>query len=171
MRIFLLGFMGSGKTYTGSRLALQLEIPFIDLDQHIVEQAGKSIVQIFDEDGEEHFRALERQALHQMLEFEDVVIGCGGGTPCFFDNMQWMKQHGTTIFLTLPSSILEERLLKEKDHRPLIKHLHKEGQLLAYIDLKLTERNPFYHQAEIIFNADNETLAPWIALEQWVKWG
>ncbi len=171
MRIFLLGFMGSGKTYTGSRLALQLEFPFIDLDQYIVEQAGKSIVQIFEEDGEDYFRELERQSLHQMLEHENAVIGCGGGTPCFFDNMQWMKQHGKTIYLTLPAGILEKRLLKEKDHRPLIKNLDNDGQLRAYIDSKLAERNPFYHQADIIFNADNESLAPWIALEQWVLYG
>ena len=171
MRIFLLGFMGSGKSYTGIRLAQQLEFPFVDLDTYIEDQNDKTIDQIFEEVGEDGFRQKEKAALQSIHAYEKVVVACGGGTPCFFDNMNWMKNHGTTIFLDLPPHILEQRLLNGMDHRPLIKNLNKQGDLRAYIDSKLKARRPFYQQADIIFNPDNESLAPWIALEHWVLYG
>ncbi len=171
MRIFLLGFMGSGKSYTGVRLAQQLSYPFVDLDNYIEDQQGKSIDQIFEESGEDTFRQNESDALKSMNTFENVVVACGGGTPCFFDNMDWMKKHGTTIFLDLPPTILEKRLLIGMEHRPLIKNLNKKGELLTYIENKLSERKAFYQKADIIYNPDNETLDPWIALEHWVLFG
>lgn len=171
MRLFLIGFMGCGKTYTGSRLAKQLNYPFVDLDEYIEAQNGKSISQLFDQEGEEGFRILEKQALREMTLYDKVVVGCGGGTPCFFDNMEWMKKHGTTIFLDLPPRVLEKRLIQGLEHRPLIKDLNKKGALLSFIESKLSDRIPFYHRADIIFNPDNETLPPWIALEHWVLYG
>ncbi len=171
MRIFLLGFMGSGKSYTGIRLAQQLEFPFVDLDAYIEDKYDKSIDQLFEESGEEGFRLLEKASLKDMDQYENVVVATGGGTPCFFDNMSWMKNHGITIFLDLPPYILEQRLLQGMDHRPLIKNLKKQGDLRNFIESKLETRRPFYQQADIIFNPDNESLDPWIALEHWVLYG
>ena len=96
-RIFLTGFMGSGKSYTGRRLSEALGIPFIDLDHWIEDQEGQSIQAIFEKSGEAAFRQIEREALHQMIAYEQAVIACGGGAPCFFDNMEWMNRHGITV--------------------------------------------------------------------------
>jgi shikimate kinase len=171
MRIFIIGFMGSGKSYTGIRLAQQLEFPFVDLDAYIEDQNDKSIDQIFEESGEASFRQIEKTALESLHAYEKVVVACGGGTPCFFDNIDWMKKQGTTIFLDLPPHILEQRLQKGMDHRPLIKNMDKAGDLRAYIESTLEARRPFYQQADIIFNPDNESLEPWIALEHWILYG
>lgn len=171
MLIFLIGFMGSGKSYTGIRLAQQLEYSFVDLDHLIEDQQGKSIDEIFSTLGENEFRQIERDALHSLKGKEHLVIACGGGTPCFFDNMDWMKNNGTTIFLDLPPKILEKRLLNGMEHRPLIKNLNKTGELISYIESKIAQRRPFYQQADIIFNPDNESLPPWIALEHWILYG
>lgn len=97
-RIFLMGYMGSGKTTLGRAFARAEGLEFIDLDWYIEERLHKSISELFAERGEEGFRNLERKMLHEAGEFEDVVIACGGGTPCFFDNMEYMNRQGTTIF-------------------------------------------------------------------------
>ncbi len=142
--------MGSGKSHTGRRLAAALGYAFYDLDDWIVKQAQRTISQIFEQDGEVGFRKMEQAALHEMRIFEQVVVACGGGTPCFFDNMNWMNQHGTTIFLQTPVPILLKRLQKGKHQRPLLKDKTDEA-LLEFIQQKLKERLPYYEKAAIIY--------------------
>ena len=120
MRLFLIGFMGSGKSYVGSRLAEGLDMDFIDLDALIVEKAEKSIPEIFAEEGEMAFRTLERDCLRSLGSCDEVVVACGGGTPCFFDNMDWMNAQGMTIFLQTSVDLLAKRLLSEVAQRPLL---------------------------------------------------
>lgn len=164
MRIFLIGFMGCGKSYNGTRLAKVLNMPFVDLDNYIEEKAGKTIAEIFSEQGEEHFRKLEQQALHQMTAFDNIVISCGGGTPCFFDNMEWMNENGDTVYLKCTPQTLEKRLVKGKAKRPLIKDLDEQNELINFIKSKLEKREPFYSKAKTIFNTESEQYEPWIIL-------
>ncbi|MFM9949031.1 MAG: shikimate kinase [Saprospiraceae bacterium] len=148
-RIFLTGFMGSGKSYTGRRLSEALGIPFVDLDTWIENQEGQSIQTIFEKSGEAAFRQIEREALHQMIEYGQAVIACGGGAPCFFDNMEWMNRHGITVYLQTPVDELCRRLLPEMAHRPLLKGLD-EQTLPGYIGDKLALREPYYLQSQVV---------------------
>lgn len=170
MRIFLIGFMGSGKSYVGSRLADLLGYTFIDLDDKIEENTQKNIGQIFEEEGEDYFRALERDTLQTLNKHNNTVIACGGGTPCFHNNMEWMKNHGKTIYLDLPPTVLVKRLNKEKEHRPLIKDLSDKGELLHFIEQKLSKRAVFYQKADFIFNGNNETIEAWVALQHLIMY-
>jgi shikimate kinase len=106
MRIFLTGYMGAGKTTLGKAFAREMNVPFIDLDWYIEERFHKSIRELFTERGEASFRELERNMLHEVGEFEDVVVSTGGGTPCFFDNMEYMNGCGQTVFLDVHPDIL-----------------------------------------------------------------
>ena len=154
MRIFLLGFMGSGKTFTGSRVAMQMGCSFLDLDDKIEAYHGKSIPEIFRDEGESHFRLLEREALHRMAAFPEAVISCGGGTPCFFDNVRWMNDHGITIYLRASPEILYQRLLPQRQQRPLLSRL-KDEDLLDFIRSKLRDREKFYLQANYSIDQDS----------------
>ena len=138
MRIFLTGFMGSGKSYAGKRLAERLDFSFIDLDEYLEEKENCSISSIFQEKGEAHFRNLERQYLHEMIQYEQIIISTGGGTPCFFDNMNWINNNGVSIFLQTSVEVIVQRLQKEKDHRPLIAGLSKE-ELSQFVSQKLED--------------------------------
>ena len=142
--------MGSGKSHTGKSLAQLLNVDFIDLDEQLVKAEGKSISRIFEEQGEEAFRQLEQGQLQSLSDIADAVIATGGGTPCFFDNMEWMNQNGLTIYLKADDALLAQRLKNETDQRPLIKGL-TDQDLLDFIRKKLDERNPDYQQARIIF--------------------
>ena len=153
MRIYLIGFMGSGKTFTGKQLAEKLGFLFLDLDLLIEAEAGMDIAQIFKKFGEDHFREAERKALHFTLELENAIISTGGGTPCFFDNMEWINRHGKSIYLDTPPQILTQRLLPERDHRPLLRSFD-EHTLLEFIQSKLSERAYFYRKAAIIYRQD-----------------
>jgi len=148
-RIFLTGFMGSGKSHFGRRLSEALGIPFIDLDHWIEDQEGKSVQAIFQNSGEAAFREIEREALHQMIEYGQAVIACGGGAPCFFDNMEWMNRHGITVYLQTSVDELCRRLLPEMAHRPLLKGLD-EQTLPGFIEEKLALREPFYLQSQVV---------------------
>ena len=120
IRIFLTGYMGAGKTTLGKAFARELNVPFIDLDWYIEERFHKSIRELFVERGEASFRELERNMLHEVSEFEDVIISTGGGTPCFFDNMDYMNGHGQTVFLDVHLDILFNRLRVATHQRPIL---------------------------------------------------
>ncbi|HRE50782.1 MAG TPA: shikimate kinase [Flavitalea sp.] len=156
MKIFLIGFMGSGKTHWGERLARSLRIPFFDLDKEIVDKEGRSIPEIFAESGEEQFRIVEKQLLESLIETQSsMVLSCGGGTPCFFNNIELMKKNGLTVWLNTPVDILMQRLLKEKNERPLLKNM-ADSEMKAYIVRKLNERRLYYEQADVILEKDND---------------
>jgi shikimate kinase len=151
MRIYLIGYMGCGKSTLGRRLSEFLGLQFVDMDHYIEMRNLKTIPQIFAEEGEKEFRLKERKALDELSEFTDTVIATGGGAPCFFDNIDLMNKTGKTIYLNIDPSILAERLLKSKTERPLIKGKSKE-QLVAFIDETLKKRNQYYKQAAIEIN-------------------
>ena len=156
-RIFLIGYMGSGKTTVGQLLATQLGYGFIDMDNHIEGKLFKSISQIFTELGEDQFRLLEKQCLHEVAEFDQVVISTGGGVPCFFDNMEYMNKQGVTVYLKLSSADLAERL--EQSHankRPLLAN-RKGEELLHFISEELAKREPFYSQAAFSVSGEIES--------------
>jgi shikimate kinase len=147
MRIFLIGFMGCGKTTIGKQLAERLGLQFIDMDDYIVENQGRTINKIFEEDGEETFRQIERNAVLDMCSKENIVVGTGGGAPCFFDNMEQMNTHGQTFYLKLDTQGLVNRLQNATAERPLVKGKSK-AELETYISNKLKERASFYSQAQ-----------------------
>lgn len=156
--VFLIGFMGSGKTTWGKKLAAATGRVFIDLDQLISEVAGMSIPEYFKLYGEEQFRILEREVLQTLTTDKPAIISTGGGAPCYFDNMEWMNQQGVTIYLQLTPKALLSRLNKQKsiDARPALKGL-RDDALLAFIEEKLGDRESFYKQAQ--FSVDQLTLS------------
>ena len=153
IRIFLTGYMGAGKTTLGKALARELHIPFIDLDWYIEERFHKTVGELFSERGEASFRELEKNMLHEVGEFEDVVISTGGGAPCFFDNMEFMNASGTTVYLKVSVEELAKRLELCKHTRPVLKGRSGE-ELKAFIAESLEKRNPFYTKASITFDAE-----------------
>lgn len=154
MKIFLIGFMGSGKTHWGRLLSQKLGIPFFDLDEQVTSHAGKSIPEIFETEGEEHFRLMEKEVLHIITESHDsFVIACGGGSPCYFNNIDYMNQSGTTVWINTPLETLFDRLMKEKENRPLIKTLSDE-QLRSFISKKFADRKIYYEQADIMVDEE-----------------
>lgn len=148
--IYLIGFMGSGKTYAGRRLSGYLQVPFADLDDLIVHNAGLSIPMIFESLGEPYFRELESNVLRQTAHLPPSIISCGGGAPCYFDNLAWMKANGITIYLQTDPNLLAFRLRREQQGRPLIQNLD-EGELIEFIQRRLEEREFYYLQADIIY--------------------
>ena len=153
VRIFLTGYMGAGKTTLGKAFAHQMNIPFIDLDWYIEERFHKTVGELFAERGETGFRELERNLLHEVAEFENVVISTGGGAPCFFDNMEFMNRMGKTVFLDVHPDVLFRRLRVAKQQRPILQG-KQDDELKAFIVQALEKRAPFYRQAQYIFNAD-----------------
>ena len=149
MRIFLIGFMGSGKSLLGKQLAEKLKFQFIDLDKYIEEKGKKNIEEIFQKNGEDYFRKIESKYLVETIHFENTVIACGGGTPCFYKNMNWLNKNGTTVYLKLSTEILHERLLPIKNNRPLLAHL-KDEELMDFIEGKLKEREKFYLKSKFV---------------------
>lgn len=155
MRIFLIGFMGSGKTHWGRQLAAQLTIPFFDLDEVITSRENKSVAEIFAQSGEEAFRIKEREVLEALIdENTSMVLSCGGGTPCFFNNIERMKKYGVVVWLNTHVEILLTRLMKEKASRPLIKNI-ADDDMRSYIVRKLNERRIYYEQADVIIDNEN----------------
>ena len=152
IRIFLTGYMGAGKTTLGKAFAREMNVPFIDLDWYIEERFHKSIRELFTERGEASFRELERNMLHEVGEFEDVVVSTGGGTPCFFDNMEYMNGCGQTVFLDVNPDILFRRLRVAKQQRPILQGKTDED-LRTFIVEALDKREPFYSQARYRFDA------------------
>ncbi|NSL91053.1 shikimate kinase [Chitinophaga sp. Mgbs1] len=157
MKIFLLGFMGAGKSYWGKQLADHWQLPFYDLDDVIVAAEEMAISDIFATKGEDYFREKESMLLRELSRQEHFLISCGGGTPCFQDNMDFMNEKGTTIWLNPSLETMVERLQRKKSKRPLIQDLDDED-LLDFVEKKLAERRPFYEQSRHIISSDNISL-------------
>ncbi len=145
--------MGAGKTTLGKAFSRALGLTFVDLDWYIEERYHKTVRQIFAERGEDGFRELEKRMLHEVGDFEDVVISVGGGTPCFFDNMDYMNQMGETIFLDADVKVLFRRLKIAKQQRPLLAEKTDE-ELMTFIEEQLAKRAPHYSKAQYSFKAD-----------------
>lgn len=145
-RIILIGYMGSGKTTVGKALSKETGMMFYDLDWYIESRMRKSVSAIFAEKGEEAFRQMEYNMLHEVAEFEDVIISCGGGTPCFFDNIDYLNRQGEVVYLKATPEVLYRHLLMAKVERPLLKDKTSE-ELIAYITQHLKEREPYYSKA------------------------
>jgi shikimate kinase len=153
-RIFLIGFMGSGKSTLGSKLARRIGYDFIDMDRLIEETAELSIPAIFSEHGEEVFRKWESDILHELCHREKIVIATGGGAPCHSKLMDLMNTHGTTIYIRLSPAELRSRLRRSRTERPLIKGKSEE-ELIEYITKLLEQREKYYNQASFVVNGMN----------------
>ena len=153
--IFLIGYMGSGKSTAGKKLAAKLQVDFVDLDKFIETESGQLIRDIFAEKGESEFRALENNALKKFInENRDRVIACGGGTPCYYGNMELMNNHGITIYIKMSADALASRLVNAKDKRPLLENKTEE-ELRDFITEHLEKREDTYHQAQYIIKGKN----------------
>jgi shikimate kinase len=157
MKIFLIGFMGAGKSYWGKKWAQQFNYSFIDLDDEIVKREGQNIVSIFEEKGEDYFRKTEAEVLRERIGSENVIIACGGGTSCYNNNMNWMNEHGSTIYLYKTPIELYDNVAKGKLQRPLLKNLDDQ-EIISFIEKKLAERQLFYEQAKIILKSNQTTI-------------
>lgn len=146
MKLFLVGLMGSGKTYWAAKLGILFQVPAYDLDQLIELQEGKTIAEIFEKSGEPCFREKEAEALRNITAEPSFVLATGGGTAAYHDNMAWMNQAGTTVWLDEPVEILAQRIVNNRIHRPAIQGLSFEG-VCAFLTQKKAERQSFYAQA------------------------
>lgn len=151
LRILLIGYMGAGKTTIGKALSDEMNIPFYDLDWYIEARMHRNIKQLFEERGEEGFRKIEQAMLHEVAENENVIIACGGGTPCFFDNMDYMNRQGTTVYLKAIPEVLYAHLKMGKTIRPLLLGKTEEeiGQLIVR---QVAERESYYLKAKYVLN-------------------
>ena len=146
-RIIIIGYMGAGKTTVGKALAKAMGLTFYDLDWYIESRMRKTVKEIFDESGEEGFRRIEHNMLHEVAEFEDVIISCGGGTPCFFDNIDYINRQGETVYLKCTTDVLYKHLKMGKTVRPLL--LNKTpDEVKTFIEAQLKQREPFYAKAK-----------------------
>ncbi|HZK92558.1 MAG TPA: shikimate kinase [Prolixibacteraceae bacterium] len=164
MRIYLVGYMGCGKSTIGRKVAEILGINFVDLDKYIEERYFKSVPAIFAEEGEERFREKERISLLEVSQFENIVVGTGGGAPCFFDNMEVMNNNGITVYIAPDTDVLATRLLKSKTERPLIVGKSSE-ELISFINTALLKRASFYEKAKIIIRGENN-LDPQLVIDK-----
>lgn len=149
--IIIVGYMGAGKTTLGKVLAKDLGLQFYDLDWYIEGRMRKTVPQIFAERGEDGFRQIERNLLHEAAEFEDIVLSCGGGTPCFFDNMDYMNSRGETVYLKADPEVLYMHLKMGKVERPLLKNKTPE-QMKEFIKEQLSYREQYYMKAKNVLD-------------------
>ena len=152
-RIILIGYMGAGKTTVGKALAAELGLRFYDLDWYIESRMRKTVAQLFAELGEEGFRRIERNMLHEVAEFEGVLISCGGGTPCFYDNMQYINQQGLTLYLKASPEVLYKHLKMGKSVRPLLLNKTPE-EVQRFISEQLKAREQFYTRAQVTLDVN-----------------
>lgn len=153
-RIFLIGYMGAGKSTMGKALAKTMDLTFIDLDDFIVNRQHKTVSEIFEEVGEDGFRQIERKALIEVAAYENVVISLGGGTPCFFDNMDVVNKAGKSVYLRPSEEVLLQRLIKGKNKRPLLAQ-KSDDEILQVIREQLAWREPYYLRASLVFEASH----------------
>ena len=153
-KVFLIGFMGSGKTYWGRIWAAKSGITFFDLDARIEKAFKMKISDIFEKKGEEKFRELERYHLRKFEHEKNFLLACGGGTPCFSDNMEWMKTQGIVFYLKAKAQLILEQVMNETEERPLLKKINP-AELLFFIQKKLKEREPYYSKADFILDVQD----------------
>ncbi|NRA91088.1 MAG: shikimate kinase [Psychroserpens sp.] len=156
MTIILLGYMGSGKSTVGRKLAGLLNYDFIDLDTYIEKQAQLKIPDLFQKKGEIYFRKLEAKSLAEVLQLKNTVVALGGGTPCYGNNMEAIKKQDgvTSVYLKVSIPELVQRLKTETNNRPLISHLNSEEDLTEFIGKHIFERAPIYEQADLVIQAN-----------------
>ena len=162
MKILLVGYMGSGKSSVGKKLAEVLKIPFMDLDSEIEKKEGVALPKIFSEKGEIYFRKVENEVLKKLLEHpNNFVLATGGGTPCYADSMDYIlkKQDVVSIYLRTPLKVLVSRLMLEKDERPLLNHINSENELEDFIRKHLFERAFYYNRASVTIDVASESVA------------
>jgi shikimate kinase len=150
-RIFLVGFMGAGKTTLGKALARHTGLSFIDTDRFIERRYHRRISEIFSSRGEDYFRTVEHAVLREISEFENIIVSTGGGLPCFNDNMKLMNETGITVFLDVPPGELASRLQTSRTARPVLQGRTGE-ELAAFVEESLSAREKFYKQSKILFD-------------------
>jgi len=169
MRIYLIGFMGTGKSTLGQQVADSLNVPFFDTDLVIESQSGMTISGIFATQDEKVFRELEADVLRQTTIYDKALIATGGGLPCHHDNMQWMNGHGITMYLSWPDEILKLHLLKQKTSRPLLVDLSaKEAE--EKIAFLFSERRPFYEMSAMTLEMMGKIETDKLTLEKACKY-
>ena len=146
--------MGSGKSTVGRKLSSAAGLTFIDLDKYIQKREGRTVNEIFNNEGEDYFRQTEHRVLKEIIEKDNFVLSCGGGTPCFLNNMSMMNKNGITIYLQMPVGALHSRLLNLPDNRPLLKEIPG-NKLRNYIAITLKERDKYYNMAHHTVEAIN----------------
>jgi len=154
MKIFLIGYMASGKSTVAKKLAKKLGLEAVDLDKEIERSAKMSIPEIFKSEGEKAFRKREQSELRKWLEKDDYVMACGGGTPCFFESMDEMNGAGTTVYLQMTAKAVVDRVMSSKEERPILKGLSEE-KMLKKVDFQIGKREPFYSRAKLTVNGVN----------------
>lgn len=160
MSIFLIGYMGSGKSIVGKYLAQKLKFDYLDLDNYIEEQLGLTVSEIFKTKGELFFRTQEQLFLREVLTLKQTVVSLGGGTPCYGDNiLELISSSNRVIYLKATVDTLTSRLYSEISNRPLISHLNNESELNDFIRKHLFERNYYYQQAKHKIEVDNKSVA------------
>lgn len=156
MKIFLIGYMGSGKSTVGKKLAEKFNLGFIDFDDYIEKASGKTISDIFETQGEEKFRTLEMKYLAEILKMDNALISLGGGTPCFNNNIDIINKNGISVYIEMSADALAKRLIKARKKRPLIQGMN-EVDLKYFIEANLEKRREVYHQAKHIVHSGNNT--------------
>jgi len=149
--------MGSGKSTVGKRLAEKLTFGFIDFDMRLEKESGKTIAEIFDSEGEEKFRLMEHEQLKKLLDEDNVVIALGGGTPCFYNNIERINKNGISIYMEVPVDVLVKRLSKAAHKRPLIRGMN-EAELRSFIAENLERRERIYRSAHHIIKIEKQTI-------------
>jgi shikimate kinase len=162
-RIYLIGFMGSGKSTVGKRLALKLKYAFMDMDRVIEKEAGMSVGMIFDEKGEDEFRRMEHELILRISKMKKVVVSTGGGVPCFFNNIDIINSNGISIYLKMTSEDLLKRLKGSKYERPLIRDLSND-EMEDYIRKKLREREPYYLKSKYVVDGKDPDIPDLVKL-------
>ena len=161
--VFLVGMMGSGKSYWAQQISAATNRNWMDLDVEIEKENSMTIKEIFDAEGETTFRKMEQKALHNLAKYNNIIIATGGGTPCFFNNMAWMNVSGITIFINETVSMLAQRLQSQKSHRPLISS-SSNGNLEVLLHQRLSERIGFYSQAKYTITGSLATVTDFLKI-------
>ena len=156
MKVFLIGYMGCGKSTVGKKLAAKLNLLFIDFDDYIESKTARNIPEIFESEGEEKFRTLEKKYLEEIVQKENCVISLGGGTPCFNNNIELVNKNGISVYIEMTAEALAKRLIKARRKRPLIQGMN-EVDLKFFIEANLEKRAPHYSHAKYTVKSENQT--------------